>query len=199
LVRGCRPGEGFRGPVRVANSLDISPVRRLGNWALTRTANRVYRQRWPRTVLRLCRILAGTCLPVLGITDVWSVRLVETGRSSDPVHANLTSVTDNERRLGLRVRLRDRGTPVLPGRHAAAWRIAGGLQLRTPSAAAVSPTLATLARWLACREPRCFRERKFPGGRRTTPAPRVGLSDPPRIARKSDVRGGTGLDAREPW
>jgi glycosyltransferase involved in cell wall biosynthesis len=90
LVKGSRASSG-------GDSLDISPVRRLGNWALTRTANRVYRQRWRE----LCYGYAAfwrDVLPVLGITDVVSA-LVEQA-VVDPVHANLTAVTDTNGGLG---------------------------------------------------------------------------------------------------
>ena len=61
LVKGSRGSSG-------GESLDFSPVRRLGNWALTRTANWLYRQRWRE----LCYGYAAfwrDVLPALGVTD----------------------------------------------------------------------------------------------------------------------------------
>ena len=61
LVKGSRATSG-------GESRDFSPLRRLGNWGLTRTANWVYRQRWRE----LCYGYAGfwrDVLPVLGLDD----------------------------------------------------------------------------------------------------------------------------------
>jgi glycosyltransferase involved in cell wall biosynthesis len=90
LVKGSRASSG-------GESLDFSPLRRLGNWALTRTANRVYRQRWRE----LCYGYAAfwrDVLPVLGISDLVSA-LVERA-AVGPVHANLMSDTDMNSGLG---------------------------------------------------------------------------------------------------
>ena len=61
LVKGSRATSG-------GASLDFSPLRRIGNWALTRTANWLYRQRWRE----LCYGYAAfwrDVFPVLGVTD----------------------------------------------------------------------------------------------------------------------------------
>ena len=61
LVKGSRASSG-------GASLDFSPIRRIGNWALTRTANWLYRQRWRE----LCYGYAAfwrDVLPLLGVTD----------------------------------------------------------------------------------------------------------------------------------
>lgn len=62
LVKGSRATSG-------GASLDFSPLRRLGNWMLTRTANWMYRQRWRE----LCYGYAAfwrDVFPVLGMSDV---------------------------------------------------------------------------------------------------------------------------------
>jgi hypothetical protein len=62
LVKGSRATSG-------GASLDFSPLRRIGNWALTRTANWLYRQRWRE----LCYGYAAfwrDVFPVLGVTDI---------------------------------------------------------------------------------------------------------------------------------
>jgi glycosyltransferase involved in cell wall biosynthesis len=90
LVKGSRASSG-------GESLDFSPVRRLGNWALTRTANRLYRQRW-RELCYGYAALWRDVLPMLGIADVIGT-LVEQAVVG-PVDEHLMSDTETAGGLG---------------------------------------------------------------------------------------------------
>lgn len=65
VVKGSRATAG-------GGSHDLSAIRRLGNWALTQSANMLYRQRWRELCYGYAAFWADV-VPLLGLTDVGAI------------------------------------------------------------------------------------------------------------------------------